>query len=182
VYEIAERFGPVARELLASWLELPHREGFVPDRESFDPMAITHILPVISLIEREGVDEWRFRLVGTEIERQWGRTFTGRNCFEELSPEAVAVMRRELRCIVEWPCGSWSRRRVERLSGRMITLETLRLPLRAKCGAVRQILSCNSELGGNSLPAADLTREIVRIDDQEYFDIGAGCPRCGAIL
>jgi hypothetical protein len=181
VYEIAERLGPVARELLASWSELPRREGFVPDRESFDPMAITRILRVISLIEREGEDEWRFRLVGTEIERQWGRTFTGRNCFEELSPGAVAVMRRELKCIVEWPCGSWSRRRVELLSGRMMVIETLRLPLRAKCGAINQILSCNGELESNFQPAADAKREIVRIVDQQYFDIGAGCPPCGAI-
>ncbi len=181
MYEIVERLGPIARELLASWMELP-RESFVPDRERFDPMAIVRILPVTSLIEREGVDEWRFRLVGTEIERRWGRRFTGRNCLEGLSLEAVAVMRRELKCVVEQPCGSWSQRRVELFSGRIVAIETLRLPLRAKCGAVSQILSCSGELGGNFLPAADPTREIIRIVDQEYFDIGAGCPACGAIV
>jgi hypothetical protein len=181
VYEIAERLGPIAHELLAFWSALP-RESFVPDRGSFDPMAIIRILPVISLIEREGGDEWRFRLVGTEIERRWGRRLTGRNCLEGLSPEAASVMRRELKCVVEQPCGSWSQRRVELFSGRVVAIETLRLPLRAQCGAVSQILSCSGELGGNFLPAADPTREIVRIVDQEYFDIGAGCPACGAIV
>jgi len=181
VDEIAERLGPIARQLLTAWSGLP-REGLVPDRQSFDPMAITHILPVISVIEREGEDKWRYRLVGTEIERRWGRVITGTNCYDSVSPPAAAVMRRELKAIVEWPCGSRSQRRVELLSGRIAAIETLRLPLRGKGGAVDQILSCSGELGSSTLLATpDPTREIIRIVEQEYFDIGAGCPERGAI-
>lgn len=145
-------------------------------------MAVVRILPVISIIEREGEDAWRFRLVGTEIERRWGRVITGTACYDGVSPAAVAVMRRELKNIVEWPCGSWSRRRVEFRSGRVAAIETLRLPLRAGDGAVSQILSCSGELGDTPLLAsADPTREIIRITEQEYLDIGAGRPAEGAI-
>jgi hypothetical protein len=181
VYEIADRLGPVARELLDTWVELPREDGIVPSRDSFDPMAITHILPVISLIGREGEDKWRYRLVGTEIERRWSRRITGTDCFEGVSRSAAAVMRRELKSVVEWPCGSWSRRRAQLLSGRVAVIETLRLPLRAKDGEVSQILSCSGELPGRVATVADPTREIITIVEQEYLDIGAGRPPHGAI-
>lgn len=180
MYEIAERLGPIARELLAAWVKLP-RAGCVPDRSSFDPMTITHLLPVISIIDREGADKWRFRLVGTEIERRWGRVITGEDCFDSVSPSAVDVMRRELKCVVEWPCGSRSVRRIELQSGRVTTIETLRLPLRAKDGETTQILSCSGELSGKSAAIHDPTREIIKIVEQEYFDIGAGYPTQGAL-
>jgi hypothetical protein len=180
VYEIAERFGPVARELLTAWSQLP-RQGVVPDRKSFDPMAIARILPVISVIEREGVDKWRYRLVGTEIERRWGRAITGADCLKGVSAQAAAVMCRELRGVVEWPCGSWSRRRIQLLSGRVVPIETLRLPLRVKDGTISQILSCSGELADTVSAAADPTREIIKIVEQEFIDIGAGRPPESAI-
>jgi hypothetical protein len=144
-------------------------------------MTIARILPVVSVIERRGIDTWRFRLVGTEIERRWGRTITGSDCFQRVSPAAAAIMRRELKCVVEWPCGSWSRRRLELQSGRVTVVETLRLPMSAKDGASKQILSCSGELGGNMAMLADLTRGVMTVVDQEYFDIGAGFPAPGAM-
>jgi hypothetical protein len=181
VYEIADRLSPIARELLDAWVKLPRDGGIVPGRDGFDPMAITRILPVISVIGREGEDDWRYRLVGTEIERRWNRRITGTDCFQSVSPSAAAVMRRELKSIVECPCGSWSRRRIELLSGRAAAIETLRLPLRAKDGAVTLILSCSGELPGRVSAVADPTREIIRIVEQEYVDIGTGRPLQGAI-
>jgi hypothetical protein len=181
VSEIADRLGPVARELFDAWVKLPRDGGVVPSRDSFDPMAISRLLPVISLIGREGEDSWRYRLVGTEIERRWGRKITGMDCFESVSASAAAVMRRELKNIVEWPCGSWSRRRVELVSGRSAAIETLRLPLRVNGGRITQILSCSGELPGRVLAVPDPTREIITIVEQEYFDIGAGRPPHGAV-
>ncbi len=181
MYEIADRLGPIARELLDAWVKLPREDAIVPGRDGFDPMAITRILPVISVIGREGEDQWRFRLVGTEIERRWNRKITGTDCFDGVSRSAAAVMRRELKSVVEWPCGSWSRRRIELLSGCAAAIETLRLPLRAKDGAVTQILSCSGELPGRVSAVADPTREIITIVEQEYVDIGAGCPPQSAL-
>src|SRR5258708_3450529 len=170
----------MAAELLTCWSRLPAR-GCVPDRKSFDPMAIARILPVVSVLERVGTDEWRFRLVGTEIERRWARTITGRDCLEIVSPDAARIMRREFKEIVEQPCGSWSRRRVELVSGRLAAIETLRLPLRANDGTISLILSCSGELSGAAAAGTDPLREIIMISEQEYFDIGAGCPATDAI-
>jgi hypothetical protein len=181
VYEIVERLGPIATELFTCWSRLPAR-GCVPERKIFDPMAIARILPVVSVLERIGADEWRFRLVGTEIERRWGRTITGRDCLEIVSPEAARIMRREFQEIVEQPCGSWSQRRVELVSGRVTAIETLRLPLRANDGAISLILGCSGELAGTTPAGVDPPREIIMITDQEFFDIGAGCPATDAIV
>jgi hypothetical protein len=180
VHEIAQRLGPVARELLACWSELPTRDC-VPDRQAFDPMAVARILPVVSLIERVDQALWRFRLVGTEIERRWGRTLTGRDALAVASPETAKITRQELTNIVGWPCGSWSQRRVEFKSGRVGAVETLRLPLRAADGVVRLVLSCSGELHGLSPAITDVPREIVMITNQQYFDVGVGCPPESAI-
>jgi hypothetical protein len=177
VQQIVEPLGPVARTLLACWRQLPARDC-VPDRRSFDPMAVARILPVIAVLERSGDDVWRFRVAGSEIERRWGRKITGFNYFDIdiVSPRAVALMRREFRQVAEWPCGSWSRWQVEFHSGRHAVIETLRLPMRANDGQVSLIVACSEELEEAVPPPIDGPREIIRIVEQRFLDLGAGCP------
>jgi hypothetical protein len=173
VYSIANYLGPVATELLAAWTLLPKHEC-VPYRESFDPMAVARILPVITLLHRVGDEEWRFRLVGTEVDARWGRPLTGLNCIEITRPEVAAVIRREFDEVVQQPCGSWSVRHVELHSGRRATIETLRLPLRAKDGSVSLILGSSGELRAGAAHKPDRSSSIVTIAQQRFFDIGAG--------
>jgi hypothetical protein len=177
VQEIVGRLGPIARQLLECWVALPARD-FVPDRRDFDPMTIVRILPVVSLLQRVGDAEWRFRLAGTEIERRWERRLTGMNYLgaDILSPQVADAMRHEFRRIVERPCGSWSQRNVRFQSGRAAIIETLRLPLRADDGSVSLILSCSGELGDRITPSPDAPREIIQITRQRFFDVGAGDP------
>ncbi|HYM73266.1 MAG TPA: PAS domain-containing protein [Stellaceae bacterium] len=179
IYEIVNRLGPVAQELLAAWSRLPAKDC-VPDRKSFDPMSIVRILPIVSLLQRTGQHEWRFRLVGTEIERRWRRRFTGLNYIEAVSPQAGVIMLHEFNSVVGCPCGSLAMRHVQFDSGRIETYETLRLPLRADDGSVSLILSCSGELHDRTA-VIDRLREIVTIPEQQFFDIGAGCPDRGAL-
>src|ERR1700722_7267429 len=72
VYSIAHELGPTAKRLLAAWINLPKHE-FVPYRDSFDPMAVVGILPVLTIFRRGADQVWRFRLAGTEIDRRWGK-------------------------------------------------------------------------------------------------------------
>jgi hypothetical protein len=177
VSELVERLGPVARELLEYWTRLP-KHGCVPHRRDFDPMAIVRILPVVSLIQRTTEGAWQFRIAGTEIERRWERKLTGQKYLEIdiVSRQAAETMRREFEFITTWPCASWSLRRVELRSGRRAVIETLRVPLRAADDRISQILSCSGELDDRSIRAPDGAREIIMITEQEFLDIGAGCP------
>jgi len=141
-------------------------------------MAIPHVLPVVTLLQRSADGAWRFRVAGTEIERRWGRNFTGLDYLgiDIVSPRAAATMRREFELVTEFPCGSWSRRRVQFHSGRSAIIETLRLPLRGNDGAVSLILSCSEELGDGSAEPTDAAYEIITIIDQRFLDIGARTP------
>lgn len=180
VSSIAQYMGPVARQLLDAWSALPKRQ-LVPDRQSFDPMAIARILPVISLLERAGEGEWRFRLIGTALEQRWGRRLTGLDYFTIASAEAAAVVRREFAGVVERPCASWSIRCVEYDSGRHAGLEALHLPLRARDGSLSLILSCDGELSGRSPRETDRPMTILRVTRQRFIDIGAGVPAESAL-
>ena len=172
---LAIALGPVARQLLAEWSGLPKRDC-VPDRASFDPMAVASILPVVSLLQQLSADEWRFRLIGTELERRWGRSLTGCNYIEIVSPDVAAIMRREFSAIVEHPCGSWSMRRLQFQSGQLVEVETLRLPLRSDDGEMTLVLSCSGEVGTTKPFSPDQPREIIAVAQQRFFDIGAGTP------
>ena len=175
MHSIAQYMGPVARQLLNAWSALPKRD-LVPDRRSFDPMAIARILPVVSLLERKGEDEWRFRLVGSELDRRWGRSLTGVRYRDIASPEAAAVVCREFAAVVEYPCASWSIRCVEYDSGRRAGIEALRLPLRGRDGRLGLILSCSGDPGARPVHDADRPRTLLRVVRQRFIDIGAGVP------
>jgi hypothetical protein len=175
VVSIADRLQPVAQQLLAAWSRLPRHDG-VPMRSSFNPMSVARILPVISLFERTGEAQWRMRLIGTEIERRWGRSLTGSYCSDVMSPAAAAATLCEFEAISGQPCGSWSLRHLELRSGRQIDAETLRLPLRAKDGSVSLILSCSGELTDRFMHENDQWREVVTVLEQQFFDIGGGIP------
>jgi hypothetical protein len=146
----------------------------VPYRESFDPMTVVRILPVITLLQRVGDNEWRFRLVGTEVDRRWGRQLTGLDPLEIVAPEIAPTICREFDEIVRQPCGSWSVRRVTIGSGRWAEIETLRLPLRTKDGSVSLILGSSGELRDRNPYQPDLHRSITTVAQQLFFDIGAG--------
>jgi hypothetical protein len=184
VQEIAGQLGPLSRQLMECWQRLP-KCGVVPDRQRFDPMAIPRVLPVVSVLQRTADGGWRFRVCGSEIERRWRRKITAFNYFDIdiLSPRAADAMRREFLRIVEWPCGSWSRRGVEFDSGRRALIETVRLPLRGNDGRIDLIISCSEEVGNwAATSTADAPREIIMITEQQYLDIGAGNPAAGALV
>ena len=180
VQSIAQYMGPVARQLLNAWSALPKRD-LVPMRVDFEPRAIVPILPVVSLLERVGAGEWRFRLVGTELERRWDRVLTGSDYFALVGPEAAAVVRREFAAVLEQPCASWSIRCVEFESGRRVGMEALRLPLRARDGSLSLILSCSGEVTGRRSRDPDRPRHIPRVTRQRFIDIGAGVPGATAL-
>jgi hypothetical protein len=66
----------------------------MPSRADLDPGDLKALLPHILLIDVvEGGADFRYRLVGTEIERHIGRTLTGRLISEVLSGEYLDYIR-----------------------------------------------------------------------------------------
>jgi hypothetical protein len=146
-------------------------------------MVIAPVLPFITLLERATDNEWRFRVVGTEVERRWRGNYTGHNylTLDIVSEQVADMMLREFTAITQWPCGSWSRRNVEFRSRRCAVIETLRLPLRTNDGNTGQIISCSEEFGDRAGLATDGPRGIVEIIEQRFVDLGAGAPTAGLL-
>jgi hypothetical protein len=173
VKSVSEQFGSAANHLFRAWSVLPKHEH-VPYRQSFDPMTVVRILPVITLLQLVDGKEWRFRLAGTEVDRRWGRPLTGVDPLDIVAPEIALTIWREFGEIARQPCGSWSVRRVTIASGRWAHIETLRLPLRAKDGSVSLIIGTSGELCDRRADQGDLHRSITTVEQQWFFDIGAG--------
>lgn len=170
---IADTFGPAASEFFAMWRALP-KEGLVPRRECFDPMLLPRILPVVTLFERMGEDDWRFRLSGSEIDRRWGRNVTGLDYKTLVEPELAPIILGEFTHIVTTPCGSWSVLRVAFASGRWTEIEILRLPMRAKDGSVSLILCTAEEVSIRIGHQLELPSSVAKVTEQRFIDIGAG--------
>jgi len=70
------------RELYLYWNSL-RGERYAPPRAALDPAAIPRLLPHLMLADIvEGGRRIRYRLVGTEVERNFGRLMTGRHVDE----------------------------------------------------------------------------------------------------
>jgi hypothetical protein len=73
----------------------------LPSRADIDPADLLPLLPHILLIDVvEGGRDFRYRLVGTEIERHLGRPITGRLIGEVLRGEYSAYIRSLLQRVV----------------------------------------------------------------------------------
>lgn len=77
---------PIGRELLGDdgpgrlaryWYDLADRAGGVPPRASFDPSRIIDLLPRLIVVEHLGDQDFRYRLMGTEVDQFTKARYTG---------------------------------------------------------------------------------------------------------
>lgn len=64
------------------WYDLAAAEGGVPRRAAFDPTRLIALLPQIIVLEHLGDHDFRYRLLGTEVERFAKRSYTGQRTSE----------------------------------------------------------------------------------------------------
>lgn len=64
------------------WYGLAAAEGGVPRRDTLDPAKIVDLLPHLILVEHLGDGEFRYRLMGTEVDRFTKARYTGRRTSE----------------------------------------------------------------------------------------------------
>lgn len=64
------------------WYELADKAGGVPPRSAFDPCHIQDLLPRLIVIEHIGNHDFRYRLLGTEVDRFTKARYTGRRTSE----------------------------------------------------------------------------------------------------
>lgn len=82
---------PVGRDALGDdnlgrlaryWYELAAQAGGVPPRDAFDPARVPKLLPRLIVLEHLGDQDFRYRLLGTEVDRFTKARYTGRRTSE----------------------------------------------------------------------------------------------------
>lgn len=170
----ASEIGEIGLGLWRYWRGLP-REGCVPYRRDFDPMAIPRLLPWVSITERPGPGQWRMRLIGTGIRQRAGREQTGGNFLDLVEPERRDLEDRRLALVLTHPCGSTTVRRARRASGLVRLDRTLALPLRDNQGEVR-LLVATTEYLESADATPDGQQSGIHVLERRYLDLGAGVP------
>ena len=152
----------------------------VPARTVIDPTAISDLLPWIHLLDHKADGSFGWRLMGTELAAFFGRDRTGQAFDPAALPRHDGLFLIVYTAIGDQPCGAVVRCLARMTSGRVVTMETLALPLLDDVGRATRIIAYSEVLG---LGRRELQRfgcfvdlTIQRLD---FFDIGAGKPPGG---
>lgn len=140
--EIPRQAHPKVREVHRYWMSLAPAPDKLPGRRHFDPAAVTSLLPNIWLIDVvHDPLRFRFRLLGTTVEKFAGRRMTGRWVDEELGPETRDEVLTNLTEVVETRQPSWRRGPSLIIPEKTVaTLERLYLPLATDGRTVDMVL------------------------------------------
>jgi len=82
VLEAAVLGGDGIGRLARYWYELSAAEGGIPRRALFDPTRLVELLPQIIVLDHLGDHDFRYRLLGTEVERFAKGSYTGQRTSE----------------------------------------------------------------------------------------------------
>jgi hypothetical protein len=125
------------QELAAAW--------DLPRKAAVNPVALKRALPHLAIYERRADDDFRLRLVGTQIVERLGVDLTGRNLLEFLHYAAKDQAREDLNRVLDDPSGQFLLVKDRFSSGRQAWVEILRLPLADARGEPRFIIGCTTE-------------------------------------
>lgn len=162
-----------AKRLFAYWNGLP-KEGLIPDRSSFDPVAIRDLMRAVTLLEIWSLDRVEIRLAGTGVCEGMGFDPTGRNTLDLLAPETRDRYRNLIAAQIETPCGRWNVLTTRHAGGVISRAEVITLPMFYARAGHHMILSY---FGTIDVVGYDVGGyQIMSYDDTRWIDIGAGVP------
>lgn len=129
-------------DLLDYWERLRGRRP-MPARADLDPTEIPHLLPHLLLTDAEPDGGFRYRLVGTEVERSFGTRMTGKRLDELMFDGYLAYMTGLYRRVVEERRPLFSGSRYGSADGdeSLLYTDRLMLPLSSDGHAVDKVLS-----------------------------------------
>lgn len=142
-----QAMGRHARGLLAGWLKMRDGDELCPRKAALSPAAMMPILADMLVLEHQGIDFWRIRLMGTHVVRRLGRDFTGASPLDYTPPRHRKIVGETLGRVVGEPCAHLEDR-IERLcGGGHVAVQSLRLPLLDSAGHCRFVVNSTEEMG-----------------------------------
>lgn len=176
--------GPCAPRLTSEYAEALYEywaaqrgAAVVPSHNAIDLAAISDLLPWIHLLDHRADGSFGWRLIGAELAVLFGRDHSGQAFDPAALPRHDRLFLIVYTAIGDQPCGAVIRCLARMTSGRIVTVETLALPLLDDVGRATRIIAHSEVLDFRHYELehfgcfADLT--VGRLD---FFDIGAGTP------
>ncbi len=146
---------------------MPHLRDYL-DRPQPD------LQPGVAIVDVLPAGQFSVRLVGTERVSLYGKDMTHQNPMAMFSDEAKATVGNLARHTVAQPCGNRGKQTIRTNTGNERLGVTMALPLKvdhpdAKCFVHFQHLL-------EELDFDETAVQILRIDEYEWIDLGAGIP------
>jgi hypothetical protein len=164
------------RQFTEAWLQW-RGEALLPRRSQVELTSIKALLPMVAMLEVNGADDVRYRVVGTRITEQLGFDPTGRNYAEFTPPGQWPVRSYRLRHMASWPCGG-ALHYEEDTDLQRVAVAHLTLPLLPDApGGSPLLLSCIEPLEPLPHPEDDRLQRLMGLPQRFAFvDIGKGVP------
>lgn len=158
------------------WWSLP-RDGVVPLRSVFDPLAIPALIPHMLICDLSETGVVRIRLMGTGMVSSFGFDPTGGNYLDLVAPERREAAYAGFMVPANHPCGMRVLGENRYQNGRVMAVETVAMPFRRDDGAGMQLVFVGSNIDTGLGPWPDLGRTVsFHVHEREFIDIGAGIP------
>ena len=166
-----------AAQLWAYWRALP-RIGLMPRKTDISPAHLRNILARLVMLKLVSPSEFRLTLVGTDHVDMVGQELTGANYLDLVPEQRRAETVKRMWAAISHPVANHFIYRMIARTGRVVTCETLHLPLADEDGTPRYILAVSPELEGEAYDLDHIDRgvEVTEILSHTYIDIGAGVP------
>lgn len=162
-----------AQKFFDYWDGLP-KDGFVPDRASFNPAAIPELMRAVTILEIWARDRIEIRLAGTAVCDAMGFDPTGRNALDLVAPEARETYLRLIEAQTELPCGRCNVLRTRHAGGLVTRSEAITLPMSHARSDHSMILSFFAAIESAGFEAGRY--RILAHEDTRWIDIGSGTP------
>ncbi len=165
-----------SRAWAAHWMSLP-REGTVPLRPVFDPLAVPRLLPSMLICDLCEPGIVRIRLMGTSMVSSFGFDPTGRDYLDLVDPARRQAAYAGFTVPAGHPCGMRVLGENRYESGRTLTVETAGFPFRRDDGAGMQMVFVGTRVDATAgnWPNYGATVSF-HVYEREFIDICAGVP------
>ncbi|WP_286830053.1 MULTISPECIES: PAS domain-containing protein [Kordiimonas] len=154
------------------------REGqHVPDWEQVRPMAFGNLLPDVTLAQKHGPNDYRYRLLGSGINERMGQDPVGVDILSFLASDHRRYADAWLELAAAHPCALLHEASVEYQKVHHKSYQALNLPIRGGSGEIDTFIYYNlmqaPKLGED-------TGELISVGKKAFVikpvDIGAGVP------
>ncbi|MCR9256703.1 MAG: PAS domain-containing protein [Alphaproteobacteria bacterium] len=158
-----------AQVLVREWLALPKGENGLPLKTDLDPIPMASILPDVVLYERVRPDFFNIRLMGTRVCDRIGVKGKGMNALDLMTDTFRDLAREMFDRVLSEPCAHHFVVEDRIQTGRICTVEVVRLPLALPDGTGRFIVSSTHELSTVRYTAAEERTELLTNPLQSSF-------------